>query len=71
MIRLSKAMARKGGDNRMQYDQYRVCPICRSKLSELMERVEHGVKWKVYECKNCGSEVWINPFKRLIESIKR
>jgi DNA-directed RNA polymerase subunit RPC12/RpoP len=55
----------------MQNDKYRACPICRSRLSELMDRVEHGVKWKVYECKNCGSEVWINPFKRLIESIKR
>ena len=51
----------------MYSDEYRSCPVCRNKLSELMSRVENGVKWKVYECKNCGSEIWVNPFKRLLK----
>ena len=49
----------------MYGDKYRMCPLCRNKLSELMERKENGVNWEVYTCKTCGSEVWIDPFKEL------
>jgi uncharacterized protein with PIN domain len=49
----------------MYEDKYRPCPVCKSKLSEFMRRQEGDVRWDVYECKNCGSEVWIDPFKRI------
>jgi len=42
-----------------------------TKAGELMDKVENGIRWKVYECKNCGSEVWLYPFKRIIEMYKR
>jgi ribosomal protein L37AE/L43A len=46
---------------------YRGCPVCRNNLSELMHKRENGKIWDVYECDNCGSEVWIVPFKRVLE----
>jgi DNA-directed RNA polymerase subunit RPC12/RpoP len=49
---------------------YRGCPVCRSGLSELMKRKENGQDWEVYECSNCGSEVWVVPFKRVREGIR-
>ena len=54
----------------MYSEDYRSCPIDRSRLSPLMDRKENNVKWNVYECKTCGSEVWIHPFKRLIQRIR-
>ena len=50
--------------------EYRSCPVCRTKLSELMERRENKVRWKVYECPNCGSEVWVDPFKRIYQRVR-
>ncbi len=49
-------------------EPYRSCPVCRGKLSRLMKRHENGYDWDVYQCPNCGSEVWIVPFKVLVES---
>ncbi len=46
---------------------YRGCPICRSNLSELFKRHEHDHDWEVYQCSNCGSEVWVIPFKELLK----
>ncbi len=48
-------------------EPYRSCPVCRGKLSRLMKRHENGFDWDVYQCPNCGSEVWILPFKVLVE----
>ena len=45
---------------------YRGCPICRSNLSELFRRHEQDQDWEVYQCSNCGSEVWIIAFKELL-----
>jgi uncharacterized Zn finger protein len=64
MTRLSRLKPGKGVIP-VYNDLYRSCPVCRTKLSEMMERVEHKTKWLVYKCKNCGSEVWIDPFKDL------
>jgi uncharacterized protein with PIN domain len=44
---------------------YRGCPVCRSALSELYKKKEENVKWEVYECPNCGSEIWVDPFKKV------
>jgi len=46
-------------------ETYRPCPMCRAKLSPLMKHKEKGVDWDVYECPNCGTEVWVDPYKRL------
>jgi hypothetical protein len=32
-----------------------------------MQKEENGKMWDVYECSNCGSEVWIQPFKKVVE----
>lgn len=54
------------------YDKiYRPCPVCRAKLCELMKHKENGVNWDVFECPNCGSEVWIDPYKKLRQTYRR
>ena len=55
------------------YEQkpYRPCPICRNGLTVTMSKYkEQGHVWDVYECSNCGSEIWIIPFKRVVEGKK-
>ena len=52
---------------------YRPCPICRTNLVEqpMSGRFkEAGRKWDIFDCPNCGSEIWIDPFKRVIERAK-
>jgi uncharacterized protein with PIN domain len=44
---------------------FRPCPVCRTRLTELMKRKENNVDWVVYVCPNCGSEIWIDHYKNL------
>ena len=47
---------------------YRPCPICRTKLTLAREKFEdEGIRWNIYVCPNCGSDVWIDPFRRVRE----
>lgn len=49
---------------------YRPCPMCRTNLKESEKQAQNeegSPKWVAYECPNCGSEVWIKPFARVIE----
>ena len=48
-------------------EPYRSCPVCRSKLNKLMNYDEGKKKWKVYQCPNCGSEIYLDEFKLLKE----
>ena len=55
------------------YDKepYRPCPICRNGLKTLHERLKaEASKWDVYGCSNCGSEIWVDPFKLVLEKAK-
>jgi hypothetical protein len=50
------------------YDKiYRPCPICRASLSEPTKYNQNGHKWLVYECPNCGAELHICKFKKVLE----
>ena len=54
-----------------QYDNMlRPCPVCRARLMQIMKRRERNVDWVVYECPNCGSEVWIDHYKKLRHQYK-
>jgi len=46
-------------------EPYRGCPICRAKLSRLLDYKDNGRVWKMYECPNCGSEISVDPFKKI------
>lgn len=49
---------------------YRPCPMCRTQLEDLTKHGVFGDKydgWKFYECPNCGSAVYIDPFLRVRE----
>ena len=52
-------------------DPYRPCCICRNNLQRLHQKLAtEGSKWDVYGCSNCGSEIWIDPFKKVREKTK-
>ncbi len=47
---------------------YRPCPVCRTNMkakADMPTSTFEGQTWHIYECYNCTSEVWINPFKRI------
>lgn len=46
---------------------YRSCPVCNKRMKFDAERQEAGYTWKVYDCSNCGTHVWIVPFKQLLD----
>jgi uncharacterized Zn finger protein len=49
---------------------YRPCPMCRTQLEDYTQKVildEGQGRWKCYECPNCGSAVFIDPFIRVKE----
>lgn len=70
----------------MYGNPYRPCPMCRTQLQAIADlkekrslisffnfRLRFGeVKpsWVGYECPNCGSEIWIDPFSRVREGKK-
>jgi uncharacterized protein with PIN domain len=47
---------------------YRPCPICRTHLKPVVgpEYEKNDPPWKVYTCPNCGSEIWLCPFKNKV-----
>ena len=55
------------------YDKqpYRRCPVCGTRLERHKNYganyQESGRTYEVHECPNCGSEVWIAPFRRIRE----
>lgn len=43
--------------------------MCRTQLEEIIRKVttdENG-DWKYYECPNCGTAIYLNPFYRVKE----
>ena len=56
----------------MYESAYRACPICRNKLTLTKEKFKNaGQQWDIYHCPNCGSEIWIVPFKRIRERARK
>ncbi len=58
----------RGGEVMAFETPYRPCPICRTHLKPVVgpEYEKNDPPWKVYTCPNCGSEIWLCPFKNKV-----